>query len=287
MLTNPIYERERKKSARSSRFSIAFFLFNLLLTLVALFSMAITLHRVAETGELQYAVFLKIFCWIAWIEFAMVIVLMPARTAACISGEREKKTFDLLMSTCMRPMDIIIGDMLTAMSSVSLLLCSGGPVFAAVLLYGGVRLSELLLLAAVCILTAFFVGSIGLLFSACSANTTASMAMTYAAVVLLLFGPYALSLLAGGLSFASAQAGCLLPLSPLAVFHSALSLVTRETVLSEVFERTSPLGDREIFAVGVCLQLLLSVFFFVLSGRMISPGGPKNLRGKTPHESKI
>lgn len=271
MMRNPIYERERKKAARSRRFSLIFLLFNSLLAAVALFSMAVTLHRAGENGELRYAVFLRIFRWLAWIEFAMVIAMVPARTAACITGEKEKKTFDLLVSTRMRPAEIIAGDMLTAVSSVLLLLLSGGPVFAAVLLYGGVRLSELLLLSALCALTALFVGSVGMLFSVLSESTAASMGMTYGAVALLLFGPYGVSFLAGGLSFASAEVSYLFPLSPLAVFHAALSAVTGEKAFPEEALLQAALGETKLLVTGVALQLLLSALLLFAAGRRLSP----------------
>lgn len=271
MWKNPIYERERRKAARSSRFSVIFFLFNFVLCCIALLSMAFTFHRVAETGELPYVVFLRLFSWIAWIEFAMVLIGMPARTAACIVEEKEKKTFDILMTTCMRPSAIVAGNLSVSFSFVFLVLFSGFPVFATVLLYGGIRFSEICLLVSICILTALFVGSMGVFFSAVSPNTMTSMAMTYGAISFCLLAPYALHFLAGGLSYASAWTCRLFLFSPIAVFHAALAEITGEEALKSLFFQGEMLKNREILAAGMAVQLLLAMLFLRLSNKYLSP----------------
>ena len=151
---NPIYERERKSGSRSVRFPAVLTTFNIFLASSALAAMWVTIHRVAETGELRYSVFLSMFSRLAWLEFAASAVMMPAITSGSITGEREKKTLELVLTTRMTPAEIILGKLLSALSGVAVLLLTGTPVFAAVLLFGGVRPRDLALLYLLILLSA-------------------------------------------------------------------------------------------------------------------------------------
>ena len=161
MMMNPIYERERKSGSRSVRFPAVLTTFNIFLASSALAAMWVTIHRVAETGELRYSVFLSMFSRLAWLEFAASAVMMPAITSGSITGEREKKTLELVLTTRMTPAEIILGKLLSALSGVAVLLLTGTPVFAAVLLFGGVRPRDLALLYLLILLTACFLCAAG------------------------------------------------------------------------------------------------------------------------------
>ena len=189
MMMNPIYERERKSGSRSVRFPAVLTTFNIFLASSALAAMWVTIHRVAETGELRYSVFLSMFSRLAWLEFAASAVMMPAITSGSITGEREKKTLELVLTTRMTPAEIILGKLLSALSGVAVLLLTGTPVFAAVLLFGGVRPRDLALLYLLILLTACFTGSIGMFFSAVSRRTPVAAASSYALLAVLAILP--------------------------------------------------------------------------------------------------
>lgn len=103
MKTNPVYKREIMVSARSIRLALVLLVFNGILALVALLNMYSTLAQVRLTAEVQYTSFLDLYLFVAALEFMMLICIMPAITAGCISGERERKTLELMMATKMRP----------------------------------------------------------------------------------------------------------------------------------------------------------------------------------------
>ena len=71
--------------------------FNGILALVALLNMYSTLAQVRLTAEVQYTSFLDLYLFVAALEFMMLICIMPAITAGSISGERERKTLELMM----------------------------------------------------------------------------------------------------------------------------------------------------------------------------------------------
>ena len=248
---NPIYERERRASSRSARFAAVMTVFNALLAAAALSAIWYTLHRIVETGELRYSVFLTMFRRLAWVEFAAVLVMMPALTAGSISGEREKKTLELILTTRMRPAESVAGKILSAISKAAVFLLTGAPVFAAVLLFGGVRLKDLCLLYLLILLTACFSAGIGMFFSAVSKRTPVAAAASYAVLA----------------AFA---------IVPAAVFSRALSAVTGQTGALEEMLLGMGMSPRVLLSPAIvpagCLLLAgFTALFLFASAFKISP----------------
>ena len=149
MKTNPVYKRECMVSARSFRLALVLLVFNGILALVALLNMYSALAQVRLTAEVQYTGFLDLYMFVASLEFLMLILIMPALTAGSISGERERQTLDLMLTTCMTPADIVLGKLEAALGTMSLMVVSSLPILAMVFVYGGVAASDLILLVSV------------------------------------------------------------------------------------------------------------------------------------------
>ncbi|MBQ7535549.1 MAG: ABC transporter permease [Stomatobaculum sp.] len=250
-MMNPIYKRERKSGSRNVRFPAVLTAFNAVIAAAALGAMWLTIRRVVETGELRYSVFLTLFSRLAWVEFAAAAVMMPAVTSGCITGERERKTLELVLTTRMTAAEIILGKLLWALSSVVVLLLTGTPVFAAVLLFGGVRPRNLLLLYLLILLTACFTGSIGMFFSAVSRRTPVAAASSYALLAVL---------------------GVL----PVCVFDKAVQLVTGQgsalskSLLSAVIPERILLSPA-LLPAGCVILGAMSAAFLLASAVKISP----------------
>ena len=146
MKTNPVYKRECMVSARSFKLALVLLVFNGILALVALLNMYSALAQVRLTAEVQYTGFLDLYMFVASLEFLMLILIMPAMTAGSISGERERQTLDLMLTTCMTPADIVLGKLEAALGTMFLMVVSSLPILAMVFVYGGVTASDLLLL---------------------------------------------------------------------------------------------------------------------------------------------
>lgn len=109
MKMNPVYKRETTVSSRSFRLALIIMVFNGILALVALLNMYSVVARVKITAEIQYSSFLNLYVFVSVVEFVMLMFIMPALTAGSISGERERQTLDLMLTTTMKPSDIILG----------------------------------------------------------------------------------------------------------------------------------------------------------------------------------
>lgn len=193
MKVNPIYKKEVKVSSRSMRLSMILMVFNGVLAAAALLNMYSVLYRVWTTAEIQYSGFLEMYVFVAAVEFAMLLFIMPAVAAGSISGERERQTFNILLSTQITPGQIIRGKMMASLSNMFLILIASFPVIALVFVYGGIIWKDLLLLFSHFTITALLAAGIGLFCSALFRRTILSAAASYGGTALLVGGTYAVN----------------------------------------------------------------------------------------------
>lgn len=268
ILKNPIYERERRAGARSARFSWFILAADGVLALIALVPVWFILRRTAETGILRYASFLTVFRYLSWVEFAIICAVVPALTAGAISGERERRTLDLMLTTRMTPAGIVLGKLLTVTVQTALLVFTAAPVFAAVLMFGGVRFPDLLVLFLLLILTAVLAGSIGMACSAYHTSTAVSVAQAYGVEALLFLGPFLAGAMIRGISGGTGPAGAFLPFSPVAGFSAALGVMTGEGGQAAALPGGFPwetLSAGTLVARGTLVQLAVCVILTALA----------------------
>lgn len=190
MRMNPIYKRETMVSARSFRLALTLLVFNGILALVALLNMYSTLATVRLTAEVQYTSFFDLYVFVAVLEFLMLIFMMPALTAGSISGERERRSLELMLTTQMTPAEIVFGKLAASLSSMFLMIISSFPIVAMVFVYGGVTVRDIALLLICYVVAALFVGSIGICCSAVFQKTILSTAVSYVVVGMMVIGTY-------------------------------------------------------------------------------------------------
>ncbi len=190
MKGNPIYKRETMVSARSFRLTLVLLIFNGILALVALLNMYSTLVRVKLTAEVQYSSFLDLYLFVAVMEFVMVVFIMPALTAGSISGERERRTLDIMLSTKLTPAQIVVGKLMAALGTMGLLIASSLPILSLVFIYGGVSLLDMGLLLVSYMTAALFIGGLGTCCSAVFGKSVIATVVAYVLVGILVAGTY-------------------------------------------------------------------------------------------------
>lgn len=116
----------------------------------------------------------ELFASLIMLLTLIVLVLAPASTAGAISLEREKQTLDLLTTTPISSLAIVLGKLLSALSWVLLLLLASIPVTALVFTFGGVGPDDVVRAYVVLLGTAVAFGSIGLFVSALVKRTQAA-----------------------------------------------------------------------------------------------------------------
>ena len=188
MKINPVYRQETKVSARSFRLPLVILVCNSVLALAGLLDMYFMVSQVKATAEIQYSGFLSLYLFVAAIEFTMLLLIVPALTAGSISGERERQTLNLLLTTPMTAGDIVAGKLTASLSTVFLLIISSFPILSLVFIYGGVSEFDLVFLFAYYVITALFSGSLGIMLSALFKKTSTSTAVSYVVLLLLTAG---------------------------------------------------------------------------------------------------
>ena len=130
-------------NARSIRISMIVMVFNGVLSAVALLNMYSVMAQVKASASIQYTSFMQMYELLASLEFIMLLFIVPALTAASISGERERQTLDLMLTTLLTPAQIVSGKLLSALSVMVLLVVSSFPPISMVLVFGGITWMDL------------------------------------------------------------------------------------------------------------------------------------------------
>ena len=284
MKTNPVYKREIMVSARSFKLALMLLVFNGILALVALLNMYSNLAQVRMTAEVQYSSFLDLYLFVAVLEFMMLIFIMPAITSGSISGERERQTLELMLTTKMKPSEIVLGKLASALSTVFLMIVSSFPIVSLVFVYGGVTLKDVGLLMICYLASALFVGSLGISCSAIFGGSTLATAVSYGITALSVVGTYGINefvyylsgmnmdsyLVSMGRSVGSASSGnflYLMLINPLSTFLLTIARLTgREQQAVNV---TDWFGDHGWNLVTANWTVISVVLQFVCAGLLI------------------
>lgn len=183
---NPVLLKELKVKMRSWKAAVLIGVYNLVLLLLTIFIMRLTINN--EIGTPTQSTIFATYAFLVAAQFGLIVLIAPALTAGAISGEREKQTLDILLSTTLNHGSIITGKLFASLSQVILLLVSSIPVFSIIFLYGGIGMLQLIQVYLFFILIAVTLGSIGIFFSTFIRKSTAANVLTYAVVVFLGLG---------------------------------------------------------------------------------------------------
>ena len=128
------------------------------------------------------------FSGVVVIEMFLVCLVTPAFTSGAISGERERRTFDLLRTTLLPARRIVIGKLMSAMAYILLLLLTGIPLQSMAFLMGGVTTEEVVLAFVLLVVAAIGFGMMGLFFSAIMKRTLSASVLTYVLALVVIIG---------------------------------------------------------------------------------------------------
>ncbi|NWF69224.1 MAG: hypothetical protein HXY40_09060 [Chloroflexi bacterium] len=187
--TNPVMLKEVRGRMRGIR---AFMVMTIYLGLMSGFTVLLYLIYASAsqmTGSTAAGqVGRLLFMGIVGIELLLIIFIAPSFTAGTITGERERKTYDLLQTTLMSSPMFVIGKLESALSYVLLLLLSAIPLQSIAFLFGGVSELEVVLAFVILAVTAVGLGTVGLFFSTSVDRTLAASVRAYSVALAITFG---------------------------------------------------------------------------------------------------
>ncbi len=138
-----------------------------------------------------------LFYSVTLIELFLIAPLAPSLSASAIVGERERQTFDLVMTTPLSARAFVLGKLASSLSYSLLLIFVALPIQVLALMFGGLTLTEVVLGFWMLIVTAVFYACSSIFFSAVMRSTVTANVFSYLVVILSLVGAGFVALLLG------------------------------------------------------------------------------------------
>lgn len=190
MYLNPIVKKDVKVQSRSMKICWGLFAYELILALVFFLAMSIiqgTRSNIYTTDNI-YSAIVWLYPVLAVTQLVILGVVVPVRTASSISGEKERQTFDIMMTTSMSPFSIVMGKVMTAIVQGMFYVVASMPVMALPFIIGGMSWGYLFLFLGVAALVAFFSASIGIFCSSVCKKSISAVILSYLFYILFFLG---------------------------------------------------------------------------------------------------
>jgi ABC-type transport system involved in multi-copper enzyme maturation permease subunit len=187
--SNPVLVKELRGRMRGARAFIILTIFLLVLAIPT------TLIYITVASEVRSNAFnagqtigKSLFIGIVTIALIQILIVVPGQSASALTAEKERETYDLLISTLLPPWKIVIGKLLAALAYALLLIVTTIPFMAVSFFFGGVTLLEVVLALVGLVVTVVLFGSSGILWSVIMRRSLAATIVTQAVSVGLLLG---------------------------------------------------------------------------------------------------
>ena len=176
---NPILKKELMVGSRSMKMSFAIMGINGFLTLVVILVMMIASGASVLSGY-DYSNLICLFPVLGCIECGILSLVVPIITSGSISGEREKQTLDIMLTTPVKTFSIAVGKLESAMVVVMMYMISSIPLLAIAFVLGGLSWWALLGLIGMMLYLGIYVGSVGIFCSSVVKKSVAATILTLA-----------------------------------------------------------------------------------------------------------
>ena len=176
LLDNPVLQRELLVNLRMTRAFVLLFAYIGLLGLVVFAAwpsqQSLDLTRSPEEAKRLVNLFFLG-------QYILMSLMAPSFASGTITGEKERKTYEMLLASPMRPVAIVVGKLLASLSHLAVLVFCSLPIVMLCLPLGGKSLYEVL---ATYVAMAAAVLTFGMISMACSSyfsRTIASEVVSY------------------------------------------------------------------------------------------------------------
>ncbi|MFO0827879.1 MAG: hypothetical protein U0572_06980 [Phycisphaerales bacterium] len=159
----------------------------MLILLFALFGPATTMKQLAQRGASAFTV-------ISFGQVGLLCLLTPVFMAGAIAQESSPRTWDILLTTPLSNLQIVLGTLFGRLFFVLALLLSTLPLFATTQFFGGVPSESIFLSYAIAACSALLVAAIAVTLSVTRSAGKRAVFLFYITVVMYLFVTYALDL---------------------------------------------------------------------------------------------
>lgn len=124
----------------------------------------------------------QVFVILSLLQMTVVAFMTPAFAAGSISGERERRTLAVLLTTPLSPFRILGGKVLSSSALLSLLLVTTLPLYSLVFLFGGAVPQEVVAVLMFQLFTIVLIATLSVLWSTIALRSGWSTVLSYATV---------------------------------------------------------------------------------------------------------
>lgn len=183
---NPLLRKELRQRMRSGRTAAALFLYLVVIGLVAFVFMYVNVQ--GQTLLLQPARTAELFAFLSYLQLAMISFVTPGIAAGVISGERERQTLPVLLTTPLSPGSVIFAKWFASISFLTLLIIMTLPLYSIVFLFGGVVPRQVIAVFGMQFLTLGVTASVSIFWSTLLKRSGWSTVFSYATVGVVFLG---------------------------------------------------------------------------------------------------
>ncbi|BAU27891.1 ABC-type transport system involved in multi-copper enzyme maturation permease subunit [Aneurinibacillus soli] len=179
LLVNPVLSKEFRVRMRSQKTP---WIISLYLAALAIVVFTVMYFSTKNQPGYQASSSQGFFLLLSALQYGLIIFATPGLTAGVISGERERQTLSLLLTTNLSAWQIIIGKWMSSLSFMMLLVLASMPLYSLVLLFGSVSPLQMMQTFGVYFVTMLSIGAMGVLMSTLIKRTGAAAVATYSVV---------------------------------------------------------------------------------------------------------
>lgn len=121
-------------------------------------------------------------------QYVIASLMAPSFAAGTITGEKERKTYEMLLASPLRPGAIVLGKMVASLTHLGMLILASLPIIVLCLPLGGVSVYEVLAAYLGLIVSVILFGAIGVLCSSYFSRTSSSLVVSYLIILPMVIG---------------------------------------------------------------------------------------------------
>jgi ABC-type transport system involved in multi-copper enzyme maturation permease subunit len=176
---NPVLQRELLVNLRMARAFILLFLYQALLGAVVYFAWPsqTRLDLTANSESVQQTRKLVDLFFVG--QYVLASMMAPSFASGSITGEKERKTYEMLLASPLRPAAIVLGKLVASLTHLGVLIFASLPIVMLCLPLGGVSMYEVLAAYLALILSVVSFGMISVACSAYFQRTSAALVVSY------------------------------------------------------------------------------------------------------------
>jgi len=273
--SNPIAVRLVQNASRRTKHLYVRSAYLAVLILVLLWAMlgntpggAVSYRELASAGATSFA-------WIAYLQVGLICILAPVFMAGAIAQEANPKTWDIILTTPMSKLEIVLGNLIGRLFFVLALLFASLPLFALTQFFGGVPGQSIIASYVVSAGAAILVGAIAIALSVSRLVGQRAVFTFYVSVVIYIATTIAIDawLRSRGLGVAGSGVTWVTALNPFLALRALLSPTSYPSAVPGAFQGLKGFMLASPAMAWSTISILISIVLVGVSTLTVRSGG--------------